>query len=111
MRKISILLLAFGIGTLVACGGAEVTVNEGDDHAEEAKGDEKAEEKAEEEGSDEKAEEEGAAEEEAPAAGGDAAAKVCCEMKSKDGPLTRMVDPEMCKKRKGTELDKEKCKK
>lgn len=114
MRKISILLIAFGIGTLVACGGAEVTVNEGDDHAEEeAKTD--GEDNADEEKSDEAEEaEEGegdAAEGGEAEEGGEAVPKVCCEMKSKKGPMIRMVEPAMCKQRKGTEVDKAKCKK
>ena len=80
MRLISIWLVAIGFTTLVACGGAEVTVGDGADKAEEADkgGDDEAAEE-------EEAEEEEAAEDDAPAE----PELICCEAKNKKGVLMK----------------------
>lgn len=126
MRLFSIWLIALGFTTLVACGGAEVTVGDGGEKAEEpAKdADEKAEEPAEgEEKGEEEAPADGApADGEAgdgeagggEAGGGDGAAPapemVCCEAKNKAGKtMKRLTRKGACNKLGGKALPEAEC--
>lgn len=88
MRLIPIWIFAAAIGTLVACGSAEVTTEEG-------------------EATEEAAEEEEAEEEEAEEA--EEASEICCEF-AKDGKnVRRLMESDACDTKSGTQLEAEKC--